>query len=284
MDATELHQLILKELECPVCYEYMEPPITICGNGHNICFACKPNLHRCPTCRERFLPVRNLSLEKISRHIGFPCSNNKAGCPELLPIHLLSEHQAECAFGSYRCPFSKISNVNCTRNCPITDLKSHVLRDHKGMSLEIYGGGKFYSHLSPLTHTLCMSKALLVFGELFYAVWKVIAGGLYCAVIYVGPENKSSKYTFRFTLTAINKIETVSTCLITKSYSENIHEILKPGNCIVVNYDTIKEMFAIENKLPFKLEISKLKRSNNGGSHNDQNYFNVDDESFYCIV
>jgi hypothetical protein len=211
----------------------------------------------------------------------FPCANNKAGCPERLPMHLLSGHQAECPFGSYMCPFSKISNVYCVRCCSLTDLKNHVLRDHKGMSLEIYGGGKFHSHLSPLTHTSYMSKALLVFGELFYAVWKVVEGDLYCTVIYVGPENKSSKFSFRFTLTAINKIETISTCLITRSYSENIDEILKPGKCIAVHYDTIEKIFAVENKLPFKLEISKLSRSNDGEPHNNENYFNIDDESLY---
>jgi hypothetical protein len=199
-------------------------------------------------------------------------------------MNLLPAHQAECPFGIYRCPFSKISNVYCARFCLLPDLKTHVLRDHKEMSLQVYGGGKFHSHLSPLTHTSYMSKALLVFGELFYAVWKVLEGDLYCTVIYVGPESKSSKFAFRFTLTAINKIETISTCLITRSYSENINEIFKPGNCVGVHYDAVEKMFAVQNKLPFKLEISKLNTSNNGESHNSENELNVYDESLHYIA
>jgi hypothetical protein len=79
-----------------------------------------------------------------------------------------------------------------------------------------------------------------VFGELFYPVWKVLEGDFCCTVIYVGPENNSSKFSFRFTITAKNKIETISTCLITRSYNGNVDEVLQPGNCIAIHYDTVK--------------------------------------------
>ncbi|KAJ4451994.1 hypothetical protein ANN_03478 [Periplaneta americana] len=41
-------QKILRELECPVCYEYMEPPISICQSGHAICVTCRPRMRKCP--------------------------------------------------------------------------------------------------------------------------------------------------------------------------------------------------------------------------------------------
>lgn len=122
-------------------YEYMKPPITITSAS---------------AAKRTFTGVQgadNGYFAFVAHHITFPCTNNKAGCPELLPMHLLSGHKVECPFGTYKCPFSKISNVYCARYHPLTDLKSHVLRDHKWMSLDIYGEGKFYSHLSPLTHT-----------------------------------------------------------------------------------------------------------------------------------
>jgi hypothetical protein len=186
-----------------------------------------------------------------------------------------------CYFGDYRCPFSKISNIYCAWCCPLVDLKTHVLRDHRGNSLNIYGGGRFYSHLSPLTPTADMSKAIIVFGELFYAVWKVIEGDFRCTVLYVGPENNSSEFSFRFTITARNKIETISTCLITRSYNEDLDDVLKPGNCIAIHYDTIEKFFAGENKLPFQLEISRLSTPDNDLPHNNENNYNVYDETQY---
>jgi hypothetical protein len=76
----------------------------------------------------------------------------------------------------------------------VQELEVRVLRNHKENCLEIYGGGKLHSHLSPLTQTTKMSKALIVFGELFYFVWKVIEGVFYCSVIYVGQEYNSRQY------------------------------------------------------------------------------------------
>jgi len=75
------------------------------------------------------------------------------------------------------------SKALCEPGGTVRHLKAHVLRDHKENGLEIYGRGQFLSHLSPLTQTTNMSKALIVIGELFYFVWKVIEGVFYCTLI-----------------------------------------------------------------------------------------------------
>lgn len=36
-----LTEALLKELKCPVCMEYMVPPIKLCTSGHNICSKCR---------------------------------------------------------------------------------------------------------------------------------------------------------------------------------------------------------------------------------------------------
>lgn len=37
--------------ECPVCFEYVLPPILQCQSGHLVCSNCRPKLNCCPTCR-----------------------------------------------------------------------------------------------------------------------------------------------------------------------------------------------------------------------------------------
>lgn len=37
--------------ECPVCFEYVLPPILQCPSGHLVCSNCRPKLSCCPTCR-----------------------------------------------------------------------------------------------------------------------------------------------------------------------------------------------------------------------------------------
>lgn len=44
---TELASLF----ECPVCFDYVLPPILQCQSGHLVCANCRPKLTCCPTCR-----------------------------------------------------------------------------------------------------------------------------------------------------------------------------------------------------------------------------------------
>lgn len=37
--------------ECPVCFDYVLPPILQCQSGHLVCSNCRPRLTCCPTCR-----------------------------------------------------------------------------------------------------------------------------------------------------------------------------------------------------------------------------------------
>lgn len=46
--------------ECPVCFDYVLPPIIQCQSGHLVCSNCRPKLSCCPTCRG---PLGN--VEKI---------------------------------------------------------------------------------------------------------------------------------------------------------------------------------------------------------------------------
>lgn len=42
---------MLLDIECPVCQEFMIPPIYQCQVGHSVCGICKPQLRECPSCR-----------------------------------------------------------------------------------------------------------------------------------------------------------------------------------------------------------------------------------------
>ncbi|KAG5869055.1 hypothetical protein JTB14_032241 [Gonioctena quinquepunctata] len=58
------NESLLTELECPICMEYMKPPIWMCSMGHSICNSCKPNVMKCPTCQVGLKRNRNFALEK----------------------------------------------------------------------------------------------------------------------------------------------------------------------------------------------------------------------------
>ena len=107
MSGRQLDWQLLEELECPVCLEYMSSPINMCENGHSICGGCKESLSECPSCRGRFIKVRNITLEKLADTALYPCKNKEAGCQETFTLENRCNHLAECLFHSKECPFRK---------------------------------------------------------------------------------------------------------------------------------------------------------------------------------
>ncbi|PSN30729.1 hypothetical protein C0J52_22181 [Blattella germanica] len=71
---------ILNQIVCPICLQYMTPPIKQCLNGHNICKDCRHNIENCPVFRGNLADIRNLTAVSMSRLITHPCVNKKFGC------------------------------------------------------------------------------------------------------------------------------------------------------------------------------------------------------------
>nr|CAD7432578.1 unnamed protein product [Timema monikensis] len=103
-DDAPLSEILLNALECPVCMEYMVPPIVLCESGHNICDQCRPKLPFCPACRRPFLEARNIALETLAQGLRYPCRNRHLGCPEVYPMALISKHHLMCQHRPYECP------------------------------------------------------------------------------------------------------------------------------------------------------------------------------------
>jgi E3 ubiquitin-protein ligase SIAH1 len=157
-----LDETLLKDLECPVCMEYMVPPIKLCSNGHNICSKCRESVTCCPTCRGEFLKTRNVVLENIVRTQKYPCANRQGGCFELFSIEHIAKHHAGCGYGKIKCPYNLIKM--CSWNGLKSDLKEHAKAAH---AAHIFAEPTFPSPF--LSKTVATVSC---FGELFTYVRK----------------------------------------------------------------------------------------------------------------
>ncbi|CAF88971.1 unnamed protein product, partial [Tetraodon nigroviridis] len=79
--------------ECPVCFDYVLPPILQCQSGHLVCSNCRPKLTCCPTCRGPLGSIRNLAMEKVANSVLFPCKYASSGCEVTLPHTEKTEHE-----------------------------------------------------------------------------------------------------------------------------------------------------------------------------------------------
>jgi hypothetical protein len=71
--------------------------------------------------------------------------------------------------------------------------------------------------------------ALVVFGELVHAVWRLAGGKFCCWVIHIGPEN-SANYKFRYT-NLKNNCREISCFFETKNCIDNVDDV-KQGNSV----------------------------------------------------
>jgi len=104
-----VRQSVFQVLACPLCREYMIPPITLCQAGHNICSSCRPGLqfsggNKCPHCGQPLLETRNVALETIARGLTFPCRYKDAGCLLKFNANDIRKHHGQCPHRSYDCP------------------------------------------------------------------------------------------------------------------------------------------------------------------------------------
>jgi E3 ubiquitin-protein ligase SIAH1 len=124
-EVSKVEQLLLAELECSVCTEYMQSPITLCEKGYSICKNCKPKIRACSVCRGRLGNIRCLALEKLANELHYPCSYRKFGCKETYTAHLIADHQAERPYSPYECPLEA-----CRWEGKHLELLEHVKDSH----------------------------------------------------------------------------------------------------------------------------------------------------------
>jgi hypothetical protein len=241
------NEAMLKELECPVCMEYMVPPLKLCTNGHNICSRCRESVQFCPTCRAEFSEIRNVLLENIVRIQMYPCANRQSGCLELFSIEHIAEHHAACVYGKIKCPLCLFKL--CSWNGPKNNLKEHIKAAHP----------KFFSEVSTF-HDASLSNSVLIvsyFGELFTYYKKKSDGRYYAAVQLISTSSEASKYKCEFILHAANGVEQISYTFFVRGYSEDFATIFNSGKCLKLDEDTATN-FVEGNDLKLTVTLSRV--------------------------
>jgi len=241
-------EALLRDLECPVCMEYMVPPIQLCRNGHNICSRCRERVQLCPACRDDFLDIRCLALENIVRRQKYTCFNRQRGCLELFSIEHIAKHHAVCVYRKIKCPFHV--NWNCSWKGFKCDLKEHTKTAHPGCFFEE----------TTLRSSLFWDRILTVlscFGELFVHYKRMQDVRLYCAVQLIGTSSEASKYKCEFTLRAANLIEQISNTFLVQGYSEDWKTSFYSGKCLSLDEATLRN-FLVGNKLNLTVTLSTV--------------------------
>lgn len=132
--AEDVLSRILSEFECPICYEYVCPPIFSCGNGHYLCNSCKAILRsQCPLCEDAFF-IRNRTMDSIFKKLTLPCKFKDEGCDFVYNGDNLAAKEVHAKFCRYDttmyCPMKK--NM-CTWYGKHEDMPTHFEECHSAL-------------------------------------------------------------------------------------------------------------------------------------------------------
>ena len=128
---------------CPVCYEYLSPPVIRCPKDHNLCLTCFERMEllssgcRCPTCR---FPIdkenRNRFVEEQLGQLMVSCRWKEHGCDKRISLSERGRHERVCDQrpGWVNCYFRKggSGEKHCDWKGKISDLCAHLCANHKG--------------------------------------------------------------------------------------------------------------------------------------------------------
>ncbi|XP_003797551.1 E3 ubiquitin-protein ligase Siah1-like [Otolemur garnettii] len=117
--------------ECPVCFDYVLPPILQCQRGHLVCISCRQKLTSCPTCRGPLGSIRNLAMEKVADSLSFPCKYAPSGCRITLPPAGKADHEEVCDFRPYSCP---CPGVLCPWEGSVDAVMPHLMDQHGSLT------------------------------------------------------------------------------------------------------------------------------------------------------
>nr|CAH7726996.1 unnamed protein product [Callosobruchus chinensis] len=87
-----------KILECPICKEYMCPPIFNCNAGHTVCKSCKDQMASCPFCKATINNSRNFILEDLLETLQINCQNESKGCSFVGCTEKIKLHEIMCGY------------------------------------------------------------------------------------------------------------------------------------------------------------------------------------------
>lgn len=117
--------------ECPVCFDYVLPPILQCQSGHLVCSSCRPKLTCCPTCRGPLGNIRNLAMEKVASTVLFPCKYSTSGCSMSLLHPQKADHEELCEHRPYSCP---CPGASCKWQGALEQVMPHLMMAHKSIT------------------------------------------------------------------------------------------------------------------------------------------------------
>lgn len=255
-----LYNDLLIELECPVCSNYMSPPIRQCATGHSVCEPCRQRLEQCALCTGQFTDSRNIALEALAVKMKYPCINRMSGCIVTLSYNEREIHELHCKFRGFRCAMEK-----CLWMGPLEELKDHWA-SKKMMSKPYQASNVCHTKIKASSYYVNIVEA---YGSFFWFKCKLCNKRLYWAVQYIGKPNVAENFFYEIEVFRQGRTKRK---ILLSDYCQSIEmeneDLLKEGMCICISTELV-EHFVSDDQLVYYMRIHPVVVKGSSGQKNE---------------
>lgn len=245
----DFYDKLLIELECPVCSNYMAPPIRQCETGHSICEACRGKLPKCPLCQKKFTDSKNISLEALACKMHYPCINRLSGCTAKLSLEERDKHELNCSFKGFKCAMDKCPWVG-----KLEDVVEHW--SSKKTKSKIYHGSNICH--TKIKHESYYTNLVEIDKQLFWFKCKVERGKIFWAVQFLGPKDEAKDFYYEIEVfkpgCAMPKILLSDYC---QAADIENNELFRDGICISASTDCVNRFMSDDQLLIYYLRVNE---------------------------
>lgn len=184
----ELNNALVQQsdLYCGSCNNFLNFPIVLFEELGNICGRCYKQEPR-----RDVRSIRNKSLESIIRVLEIPCRYKPEGCGKTAKYDEMVTHEETCTYRQYMCP----SVTGCFWSGSLTNLLKHYEGFHPSDLLK--SDSLVFEFDIDLSVSNFQSHKLLVWNlDTFLLQLRIENDNLWCAVCYIGNEDKGSSYEY----------------------------------------------------------------------------------------
>ncbi|XP_032833669.1 E3 ubiquitin-protein ligase SIAH1A-like [Petromyzon marinus] len=242
--------------ECPVCFDYVLPPILQCQSGHLVCNSCRQKLSCCPTCRGPLSPsIRNLAMEKVASTVAFPCKYAPSGCALALHHSEKPEHEDQCEFRPYPCP---CPGASCKWQGPLESVMPHLATSHKSITTLQGEDIVFLATDIDLPGAVDWVMMQSCFGHHFLLVLEKQERyeghqQFFAAVLLVGSRKQAEGFAYRLELNGNRR--RLSWEAVPRSIHEGVSSAILNSDCLVFDA-AVAHLFADGGNLGINVTIS----------------------------
>lgn len=244
---------MLTELECPVCLNYIIPPIFQCVTGHSICSTCKEKVSQCPLCQRQIGETQNFTLEKMAYLLNYPCRNAENGCDFVDKAGKIKQHQKYCNFGTQNCPLKNYETCNWKGTGK--EINRHIQCCHHDSVLELdtvrlFIDGDYLDQEENMCYAMKFSDAMFLLHYRYYN------STFYWAMQLIGPPEQALNYKFEIDICDNNNHNQK---LFLRSFCSSLKEkdqcFVDPSQYVFLTLDQVRSF--LSDMLTFTIRIVK---------------------------